>query len=29
VTAASLHSIENLGAGPPSPDHPNGIVCSQ
>jgi len=29
VNIAARRSIESLGAGPPSPDHPNGIVCSQ
>lgn len=29
INIAARRSIENLGAGPPSPDHPNGIVCSQ
>jgi Flp pilus assembly protein TadG len=29
VNITARRSVENLGAGPPSPDHPNGIVCSQ
>jgi len=29
VNISARRSIENLGSGPPSPDHPNGIVCSQ
>jgi hypothetical protein len=29
VKITARRSIENLGAGPPSSDHPNGIVCSQ
>jgi TadE-like protein len=27
VQIAARRSVENLGSGPPSVDHPNGIVC--
>jgi hypothetical protein len=28
IHVMARRSIENMGSGPPSPDHPNGIVCS-